>query len=309
MGKKIGVIINPNAKKFRTGVDSVSTYTIYNSDNVTVNTPGNIEELKSVVKYYKLNHPDFICIAGGDGTIHLVLSELINAFSPDSVPPILILKEGTMNNVARSIKLKGSGHKLLKRLLERIADEKKIETEDRFTIKINNKYCFLFGTGYVVNFLKQVYSGSEKGFFTNLKVGIKATRDLFGDAKNYRIFTLTEQAVFIDGKKILINPVCGILAGTVEHIGMGFSPLIEAVQSNDTFQVITIGLNPRGILRYLNKLRTGKKIQSPKYSNIFGKSIRIKNKGIFEYTMDGDIYKAENELKIEIGPKITLVKV
>ena len=309
MEKKIDVIINPNAKKFRTGIDSVSNYTIYNSSNVTVSTPESVKELKEVVKSCKLNHSDYICIGGGDGTIHLVISELITAYSPDSVPPILILKEGTMNNVARSVKLKGSGHKLLKRLLNTIEYVNIVETEERFTLKINDKYCFLFGTGYVVNFLNQVYSGLEKGFFTNILVGIKAAGDLFRNPKDYRIFSLTEQAIFIDGKKILINPVSGILAGTVEHIGMGLSPLREALQSNSTFQIITIGMNPRGILRFLNKLRTGKRIKSPKYSNVFGQSILIKNKGIFEYTMDGDIYTAENTLKVDIGPKITLVKI
>ncbi len=307
--KKIVVIINPNAKKFRTGRDSVSAYLVHKSVDVTISTPQNIEELKEVVHSYKLNNPEYICIAGGDGTIHLVLSELIKSYSPDPVPPILILKEGTMNNVARSIKLKGSGPALLKRLLTRISDGKKIETEDRFTIKIYDKYCFLFGTGYVTNFLKQVYSGKEKGFFRNLQVGIMSFRDLFVDTKDCSIFTLTEQAIFIDKKKVLINPVSGIIAGTVEHIGMGFSPLRDAVQSDGTFQIIILGLNPRRILSYLNKLRTGKRIKSPKYLNVLGKNILIKNKGIFEYTMDGDIYTDENELNITVGPKITLVKV
>lgn len=307
--KKIGVIINPNAKKFRTGRASIGTYMDHNSENVIISTPENIEQLKETAKKYKSNKLDYICIGGGDGTIHLVLSELINAFHPEPVPPVLILKEGTMDNIARSVKLKGRGPALLKRLLKRIAEEKIIKTEDRYTIKILDKYCFLFGTGLVTNFLNKAYSGKEKGLYRNLQVAFMGAKEGILNIKDGEIFRLTEQAVFIDGKKVLINPVSGILAGTVEHIGMGFSPLIEAVQSDGTFQVIVLGMNPRGILRYLNKIRTGKRIKSPKYLNVFGKSILIKQKGIFEYTMDGDIYTAENELKIFTGPKVKLVKI
>jgi len=307
--KKIGVIINPNAKKFRTGKVPMKTYQNYKSENVFIDTPQNIEELKDAVNRYTLNKPDYICIGGGDGTIHIVLSELINAFLPGSVPPILILKEGTMNNIARSIKLKGAGHLLLKQLLSKINENKPVETEDRFTINIQDKYCFLFGTGIVTNFLNEVYAGKEKGLIRNLQVAFKSLKEAAFNVKDGEIFRLIEQAIFIDEKKVLINPVFGILAGTVEHIGMGFSPLIDAVQPDGKFQAIVMGTQPKAILKNLNKIKNGKKIKSPKYLNALGKSILIKQKGFFDYTMDGDIYKAENILKISIGPKVALVKI
>jgi len=237
------------------------------------------------------------------------LSELINVYFPDGIPPILILKSGTMNNISRSIKLKGSGSDILKRIIKKINANGMIETEDRLTIKIKDKYCFLFGTGFVTNFLEKAYSGAEKGFYRNLQVGLTAIKEVFMNVKNCEIFKLTEQAIFINKKKVLINPVSGILAGTVEHIGMGFSPLKDAVQNNFNFQIIVLGLTADKILFNLNKLRTGKKIKSPKYSNVSGQSILIKQKGIFTYTMDGEMYTVENELKITSGPIVKLVKV
>lgn len=307
--KKIGVIINPNAKKFRTGKASIQKYMDYNSEFVIISTPKNIDELKNVAKQYKSNNIDYICIGGGDGTIHIVLSELINVYQPDAVPPVLILKEGTMNNIARSIKLKGRGPELLKRLIQGVEKNKIIKTDARYTISIYDKYCFLFGTGLVTNFLNKVYSGKEKGFYRNIQVAVMGLKESLMNSKNGDIFKLTEQAIFIDSKKVLINPVAGVLAGTVEHIGMGFSPLKDAVQSDGTFQIIVLGMNPRGVLRHLNKIRTGKKIKSPKYLNTLGKAFLLKQKGAFQYTMDGDIYTAENELKISTGPAIHLVKI
>ncbi|PKL18349.1 MAG: hypothetical protein CVV49_06505 [Spirochaetae bacterium HGW-Spirochaetae-5] len=307
--KKTGVILNPGAKKFRTGRDSISSYSKYNSDKVFVSAPQSVEDLKAIAEQYKKEKIDYLCIGGGDGTIHLVLSELVNVYHPEQVPPVLILKGGTMNNIARTVKNKGEGSGILKRLIKKIEKNEIIQTKERLTIKVNNKFCFLFGTGFITNFLEKVYSGTEKGFLRNLQVGFMAIKEVFKNVKNCEIIKLTEQAVFIDNKKILINPVSGILAGTVEHIGMGFSPLKDAVRGDGTFQIIILGLPASKIMLNLNKLRTGKKIKSPKYSNLSGKSIHIKHKGTFTYTMDGEIYTAENELKIESGPIIRLVKI
>jgi len=307
--KRVAVIINPNAKKFRTGKVSIKTYTDHNSDRVMVSVPKNIDELKETVKKYKSFKPDYICIGGGDGTIHFVLTELINANKSKSLPPILILREGTMNNIAQSVKLKLKGTKLLDRLLEKIADNEKIETDDRFTIRINDKYCFLFGTGFITNFLDKVYSGKEKGFYRNIQVGLMGIKDALLNTADGEIFKLTKQSIFIDGNEVKINPVSGMLSGTVEHIGMGFSPLMEAVQSSGMFQTIILGLNARKILLNINKLRVGKRIKSYKYLNTLCKSIIIKQDGMFEYTMDGDMYTAKDELKVFIGPKVSLVKI
>jgi diacylglycerol kinase family enzyme len=307
--KKVAVIINPNAKKFRTGKVSMNTYTDHNSDNVIVGAPETIDELKKTVKRYKSLKPDYICIGGGDGTIHLVLTEFINAYKSKELPPILILREGTMDNIARSVNLKLKGPQLLDRLLKKIAAGEKIETEDRFTIKIDDKYCFLFGTGFITNFLDKVYSGKEKGIFRNIQVAFMGIKEGLLNSSNGKIFKLVEQTVYIDGKEIKINPVSGILSGTVEHIGMGFSPLMSAVQSNGTFQTILLGLNSRKILFNIAKLRTGKKIKSDKYLSVLCKSLIIKQDGVFEYTMDGDIYSAKDEIKAVIGPKVALVKI
>jgi diacylglycerol kinase (ATP) len=307
--KKIGVIINPNAKKFRLNRASIDKYLQFRSKNVFIETPRDLKELKKVITSYKKMKPDYVCIGGGDGTIHLIVSELINAYKPASVPPILILKEGTMDNIAKTINLKGNGPDLLKRLLKVIEKGGAVSTEGRYTIKIDNNYCFLFGTGLITNFLNKAYSGKEKGFYRNIQVALMTIKEAISGINNGEIFRLTEQEIIIDGEKISLDMAHGILAGTVEHVGMGFSPLRDAVQANGTFQVIIIAMSPGKILKNINKLRTGRRIKSPGYVNILSKSLVMKQQGDFEYTMDGDIYTANKKLRIETGPIIKLVKI
>jgi len=309
MGKAdIRVIINPNAKKFRTGRSSIESYRNIKSNLVKIVTPSSPEELRKETEKMAKERCDYICIAGGDGTLHLTLSSIINSYKQENIPPILILKEGTMDNVARTIKLKGRGPQLLRRLVERIENNLEVEIYRRYTMQIDNKFCFLFGTGFVTNFLNLAYNGKEKGFVRNLQVASIAMREALLNIDNGRIFSKAECEIYSDGKPLNIKSYYGLLAGTVEHIGMGFSPLSDAVVDGK-FQVIISSLKPRTIALNINKIRTGRAINNEGYFNFHSSVIKIKQKGRFEYTMDGDIYSAENELVVKIGPSVNLVKV
>lgn len=307
--KDIRVIINPNAKKFRTGRASMDSYFKLRSDTLQVITPSTLDALHKETKKMATEKPDYICIAGGDGTLHVVLSSIINSYLPEPVPPILILKEGTMDNVARTINLKGRGPQLLKRLVKAVNRGESIATFPRTTMKINDLYCFLFGTGFITNFLREAYSGKEKGFLRNLQVALISAREALTNSRNGSIFNEMSGEIYLNGEKVDIDPVHGLLAGTVEHIGMGFSPLPRAAERNNEFQVIIVGLKPSSVIKKLNKLRTGKSIKSEQYLNTHASTIRLNYSEIYDYTMDGDLYQAQGELLVETGPVVRLVKV
>jgi diacylglycerol kinase family enzyme len=307
--KKTGILINPNAKKFRTRKSSLKNYTNIHSDMLIIRATESEEDIHKVINEFKESGCDYIGVAGGDGTLHLAVTEIMNIYGPGKVPPLLILREGTMDNVARTIHLEGKGPDLIKRLLWAIDNKKEIKIHKRDTIKINDKYCFLFGTGLVTNFLNEAYNGKEKGFIRNIQVGLSALLEGLKNDGNGKIFNWMDGEIYIDGNRVNINPVNGILAGTVEHIGMGFSPLISASKVNKSFQVIITAMPPSKLIKSINRLRTGKEIDDKGYYNTICKKIKLLYPGDFDYTMDGDIYKANNELVIETGPSVKLIKV
>lgn len=307
--KTIYVMLNPNAKKFRTRRSSVKKYTKMKYEGLKLFLPQNLSELEESIKQAESNRPDYICIGGGDGTIHLVLTALINAYKPDNVPPILILKEGTMDNIARTIKLKGIGEEILERMILALKNGEPVVTVKRDTIEINNRYCFLFGTGFITNFLKLAYSGLEKGFLRNSLVGAITAKEALLNKKHGEIFKRIDLNIEADNSLIDIHPISGLLGGTVEHIGMGFSPLKDASAVPGKFQLIIVGMQPRKILFNIFRLRTGERITDKNYDNIHCSSLFLKHDGVFDYTMDGDLYSAENELRLSMGPAIDLVKI
>ena len=160
--RKIGIIVNPHAKKVRKGRVSIDDFVKYDSPDVLVRVTQTLDEVENILNDFKKQKVDYVGITGGDGSLHHVLSRMMKVYKEGELPPILILKGGTMDNVSRTIKLRGTGFKILKRLIKKIEQEKEIKTYRRDTLQIGDHYCFLFGNGFVANFLNDVYQ-SEKG--------------------------------------------------------------------------------------------------------------------------------------------------
>jgi len=307
--KKIYVLLNPHARNFRLHRASIDKYENFDYDGLKIFKSGDIGELNVNVKKVFRDKPDYICIGGGDGTIHVVLTELIKVYKTSSLPPILILKEGTMDNIARTIHLEGHGDAILGRLISAVKNRINIPVFRRDTIQIDNRYGFIFGLGFITNFLKLVYSTGEKGTLRNTYVGAKTIVEALLNITDGEVFVNMDLAIEADGREISINPVTGILSGTVEHIGMGFSPLIEAAVVPGKFQTIILGMEPRHVLFNIHKLKHGDKVSEPGYANFHSTSMIIKNNIKFEYTIDGDIYTSDGTLNVRSGPAIDLIKI
>jgi len=307
--KTIYIILNPNAKRFRTNKSTVNSFSRIDYPAMKVFAPGNSDELVAAVYEAYRNKPDYLCIGGGDGTIHRVITELLRCYKSEKLPPVLILKEGTMDNIAKTIKLEGKGEAIIERMVNALKNNRKIKTFTRDTIEIEDRYCFLFGVGFVTNFLKLAYSGIEKGILRNSLVAAITAKEALLNIKEGDVFCRVNFGIKADGKTIDLHTINGLLAGTVEHVGMGFAPLKDASSMPGKFQSIIIGMEPRKVLVNIHKIRLGEPINDRGYENFHCSELILTKNGPFDYTMDGDIYSANNELHIKIGPSIELVKV
>ena len=148
--KKIGVIINPHAKIIRKKKKHLELYKKLHGDHVDINITETLDDIVRVMNRFKEENISYLAIVGGDGSIHNVITKALNVYSPGNVPDIVILKGGTMNNIARSLGLKGKGPEILKRLVNKIKEGKEIRILERDTMKIQGCYCFIFVDTVVV---------------------------------------------------------------------------------------------------------------------------------------------------------------
>ncbi len=308
--EKIPIIVNPYSKKnLKLKGSSIDIFKKIGGDFVDVHAIGSFEDLDSLAVQCRERNVPYVGISGGDGTIHQVLSRLINNYAPFQLPPILILKDGTMNNIAATLEMKGNGHDVLKRFVRRIEKNRPVRICPRYTMKINDKYCFLFGTGLTTNILNAVYEGNKKDLPKVVMVLIRAFNEGIMRPNSSTLFKRFKARVFLNGEELLCNDLLGILAGTVEDIGMGFRILNCERSMNKTFRVIATGVQPIVLAKNILALKKGKTLEHPLHYDSQVANMKIISDVPFDYTMDGDIYFADRELYVEIGPEVKLVAV
>lgn len=311
----IGIIVNPYSRKnIRTNCESVRTFQKVGGSKVDVRATESLEHLDQVVHEFREEGYPYIGISGGDGTIHNVISRVINIYMPDPPPPLLLLNDGTMNNIASSVGLKGESAHILERFLYYLTQWYYPRMVQRDTIKIDDKYCFLFGFGTTSRFLNECYSDG-KGFRQN----IQAFGKTFGEVL-HSIMTIKNQAdlsvlktmdaeILINSRKINFHKVLLVIAGTVENIGMGFRTLYRANDVPGHFHCLVNGMKPVDIVTHLPKFAAGHRVESNLNVDEVIRKLEVKADGKFEYTMDGDMYVAHERLIVETGVPVRLIVV
>ncbi|MCX7679643.1 MAG: diacylglycerol kinase family protein [Spirochaetes bacterium] len=306
---KIGIIVNPHARSIQKSRNDIAVRLAQiGKEFVDVRLSNSLEELDAILADFK--NKDISCIAtcGGDGTIHHVVCHMINMYAPSAPPPLLILKGGTMDNIARTIDLKGKSFDILRRMIAVLESGKIPTAHRRDTMKIGNRYCFLFGLGLTTNFLDAVYEG-EKGTLKNLKVIGRAIFEGLTDKKSSSLFKRVYAHITVDGKELPFREILAILAGTVEQIGMGFSPLPRANEKDGTFHAIITGEKPIEGVKQFFRIKKGLPMKGKYNFNDIISRLTIVADSPFRYTMDGELYDCDRSLVVEMGIPIYLIKV
>lgn len=305
--KKIGIIVNLNSRKYK--IQKNNPYGVFEKiggDKVIVKYTRSIEEIVDVAKEFKKESVDYIAPSGGDGTLHHIITQFSKVYKKN-IPPLLILKGGTMNNVATSIQLKGDAYAILKRAVDTFKRGGNLSIVTRDTMDINGNHCFLFGNGLTADFLDKYYRIGKN--YTKLTALIVNSIYAAFRNQNTKLFRGFDGTVWCDSVKLPQEHFLGILAGTVETIGMGFYPLFRANEKDGAFHVIVCSMKPAELAKNVIKLKNGRYI---KHDNYFEKAIsklEIHAQEPFAYTMDGDLYHSNGTLTVSAGIPVQLVVV
>jgi diacylglycerol kinase family enzyme len=253
-----------------------------------------------------------IGISGGDGTIHQVLTRIITVYGDTPIPPILLLGDGTMNNIAHSIGIRKKGRSNLKKFLHDV-HHREVVLVERGTMRIDGRYCCLFGCGMTSNFLTELYKG-DKGYMRSIDLVRNAINEVVTTSvfnREVKLLRPLNGQIFCDGELMPLRHMLVVLAGTVEEVGFGLRPLYLASERKGHFHLIATDLDPKDVLFRLGFISTGNGnlIKNPRYCDRLVREILIQSPDPFEYTMDGDIYLADRELKVSAGPDIRFVSV
>lgn len=307
---KVGVIINPHARVVKKmNIDPLQFFTGISEGYADIRVTRSIAEIDPVIKEFRKLRIPYVAVCGGDGSHHHILSRFINIYGKEPVPPLLHLRAGTMNTQPRTINLKGKPEEILKRMIAILKQNGTPRVFVRDTIRVEDRYCFIFGVGMTANFLNEYYKGEGTGPKKAMKTIWKAIKGVTVGADVGSLFDRLNCRVEVDGKLVPHNDFIAVIATTVDDIGIGFKPMYRAYEKEGTFHVLSAGCQPGDIVKNLWKIKTGQPVNHPHVFDQIGKKLVIKSEKKMLYTMDGDMYEAEKKLEAEAGPQVRLVYV
>jgi diacylglycerol kinase (ATP) len=241
---------------------------------------------------------DFIVLAGGDGTVRKVASELLNRKLLEKKYPIALLPLGTANNVARTLGLNGSAEKLSESWWK--AETKSFDIGILHGLDEPGFFLESFGYGLFPRLMKEMKKREEEleeeGLSPEeeLQLVIEILHDLVHEYEPKK-YTLEIDGVDHSGEYLLVEVM------NTRSIG----PNLELAPASDPgdgyLEVVMIDETQRAsLLNYLRKKRKGSKdpFACPTHK---AKKVVISCEGVHAH-MDDEYLKLKKsqEVKIEI---------
>lgn len=305
----VGMIVNARAKRVRTGALPLDEMKKIGAGIAEFKTTDSFESLDQTLKEFRDRSIPYVGLLGGDGTLHQVISRMVAIYPQGALPTIALFRAGTMNNVSRSIGLRGNPLSIFKRLKNAIVSGQTIERTERDTMLIEDRLCFIFGLGFVTRFAQEAYAGSEKGSIQNIQTLFKAIGHAVSPPATGSLYEGITAEVSINDAPVPFHAVSAIIAGTVEGVGLGFYPMSRGNVKEGTFHAIVTGFDPLQIISRIPQLKRGKYRPHPLLREDLSSSLTIQSAAPFTYTMDGDMYDSNGSLAVRIGPRISFMRI
>ncbi len=306
----IGIITNPYSKLNKRDPSRTKLLGYILGEQGRLELTKSLDELQRVAYKFKQSGIATLAINGGDGTIARTLTAFIRAYGDDPLPRVALLRGGTMNVLANNLGLKGSPEGLLFRLLETMSSPTEVTTKSVRTLCVDGNYGFLFADGIACNVLNEFYKNKSGAFgamwlVTRLCASAVTKGDLYK-----RLVTAQNLEVTAVPGQTLRQRSCSIMAATIERMPMGPRLFPLAQKFPDKFQYFNITAEEQKLIWQLPLIMVQNGIMVSSYkTSACCEKLLVSSDQAYTYSLDGEIYQAEqpNQIELQIGPAINFV--
>ncbi len=303
----IGIVLNPHSKKHRKDPDKMHRMGFIVGDKGSFQISEDLQDLRRVAEHFKTRDIDILAIGGGDGTNHVTLSTFIDVYGEKSLPQLTFLRGGTMNTLANACDIKGAPEKILSNLIYKYHEGEPFETTEMDLMQINDKFGFIFGIGVIYRFMLAYYSGAPP---SPPKATYTLTRSILSALMNGKfareLFARFDAEVTVDGKPWPFRNWSAIYAGSIPILGLKFRVFHYSTESGK-FHAIGFSTPPRNVLKHVHTMYLGKPSKSDELIESPAEEMRIEFAEPMPYTIDGDMLKPEQSIRIRTGPRLKIL--
>jgi diacylglycerol kinase family enzyme len=308
-----GIVNNPRARRnLRAPGTAARLRTLLDADGEVADA-GTREELARVVERFKSQDIDLLGVNGGDGTGHVVLTALAEAYRDAPLPSLALLRGGSMNTVADAHDVRGTPESIVKALLERRRAGTPLRTVERDLLSVTAdraapRFGFLFGTGAVVTFLDAFYATGHPTRGTAAALVVRAVASALVKGRFAQALTARERLrVSSDGDEWPDGAYLAVMAGAVPEIGFGCRPFARCDEQPGFFHVVGVTGSTFQISVHLPRIWSGRPWRRSLALDAVTRDLLVEGAGAVRFTVDGDLYEAREHVRIRTGPPVRVV--
>jgi diacylglycerol kinase family enzyme len=266
-----------------------------------VSAPPTLQALDELAPH--LADAEVLGVHGGDGTLHRVLTALHRANRP--IPPVLLLRGGTMNIVADSVGMKASapdalaaavGGATLREVTRHVLE---VQLGDRTVVG------FLAGGGIISRFLELYYERDDPSPADAAWLLARgAASALVGGRLAARLTRPFEGELALDGQAWPGRRWLAVAIGTVEQLGLGFTPFPKVATAPGRMQVIGIGSGIGTLARELPSVYRGRGVQREGNREALAEQLVLRSEEPVTLMVDGDFHSGGQEVILRVGAAV-----
>jgi Diacylglycerol kinase catalytic domain len=299
---KIGLISNPTSQLNRGGLDEVRAASVGIRDLVHVVTDG-AQSLGEILVELARQEVGLLVVAGGDGTVQRVLTELLEIRPFEPVPPVAILARGMANMTAADVGLRGRPARALPHLIDaaRSGDLASL-VEHRHVLRVENirglppQRCVFLGAAAIYDAIefccRRVYTLGLRG---NLGMGLTLAgfllRERFG-RDGQRAIRGRDIGITVDDRPVSQARRLLVLATTLDRLVLGSRPFWG--EDAKRIRFTSIAHPPVRLIRSTPKVLYGwRRAALPRDAYVSGGAERLVLGLDSAFTLDGELFEPD----------------
>ena len=306
----IGVLLNPHASGNKRRPGRLERFrTIVGQDGEVVATR-DLAEVNVTLSRFHERKVDIIAVCGGDGSFYHVVSRVIKIWGSDTIPLLLPLRGGTINNLSRTIRARRRRpESMLAHVVKDYRHGRTHEVTQRDLIAINGSdYGYIVGAGLIVNFLRLYYSGRSPGPVRAFwLLGLLGLSNVFGTSLITGVVKPFEADVVCDGERVPFRAFTMVLASSVAHIGLGVKPFYLSARKRGYFHVLAGPATPTELLGKLYRFFRGFPASLVTLHDTMAREVRIEFAEPTSYTINGELLAPVMTLELSPGPRVSFI--
>jgi hypothetical protein len=208
--------------------------------------------------------------------------------------------------------VRGNPSQILLNLVDKYYAKQPFDVTERDILKISDdkgtRYGFIFGNGVISNFLELYYeTGNPSPSVAARLLAQSVGSALVNGPLIHKVFRPFRAAVELDGEVWPEQEYAAVMASTIEQIGMGFRPFPRCEERAGAFHVGALFGSFLKVAQSLPRIRLGLPASPEVYRDAVASEAIFRTEGEIVYTIDGDMHRAQREVRVGVGPRLEII--